>query len=86
MKEILRSIATKVRTFFATVEELWSAVVLPLLGLRALALCPAARWLALCVCPTSGVRAVDATTFRNPGATGALQRCRNYRRACSLTT
>jgi putative transposase len=24
------------------------------------------------VCPAPGLRAVDATTFRNPGATGAL--------------
>jgi hypothetical protein len=40
----------------------------------------------LCVGPAPGLRAVDATTFRNPGATGALQRCGYEGRECSLTT
>jgi hypothetical protein len=44
------------------------------------------KGLAVCVGPAPGLRAVDATTFRNPGATGALHRCGYDGREYSRTT
>ena len=50
------------------------------------ALRPAARGLALCFCSTPGLRAMDATTFRNPGASDVPQRCGDNGQECLRTT